>query len=126
MGESGSGKSTVVGLILRFYDPVSGRINIKMENQQSDLKNLDLFDYREKIGYVGQEPVLIGTTIRQAISYVFREEEEIISALKVAEAWDFVKSIGLDSEFGALSGGQKQRIAIARAIIKKPQILILD
>lgn len=97
-----------------------------MENQQSDLKNLDLFDYREKIGYVGQEPVLIGTTIRQAISYVFREEEEIISALKVAEAWDFVKSIGLDSEFGALSGGQKQRIAIARAIIKKPQILILD
>lgn len=61
------------------------------------MRDVNLTDYREIIGYVGQEPVLIGTTIRQAISYVPREEEDIITALKIAEAWDFVKTIGLDA-----------------------------
>lgn len=74
VGESGCGKSTLVSLILRYYDPASGAINIHMGDRKLDLKSLDLIDYREKIGYVGQEPVLIGTTIRQAISYTFREE----------------------------------------------------
>lgn len=74
VGESGSGKSTLVGLILRFYDPVSGSISVQLGDKDVNLKNLDTLDYRDKIGYVGQEPVLIGTTIRQAISYTFREE----------------------------------------------------
>lgn len=72
VGESGSGKSTLVGLMLRFYDPVSGSISLKVGDKKIDLKSLNLDDFRNSIGYVGQEPVLIGTTIRQAVSYTFR------------------------------------------------------
>ena len=69
---------------------------------------------------MGQEPVLIGKTIREALVAEEYEDEEIIKILKYAQAWNFVKDIGLDNEFAMLSGGQKQRIAIARALIKRP------
>ena len=123
VGESGSGKSTIVNMLLRFYDPISGKLTI---NNNIDYSELKLEELRENVGYVGQEPVLMGKTIREAMLSTNKTDSEIISALKNAEAYDFAKEIGIDNEFGQLSGGQKQRIAIARALLKNPQVLILD
>jgi len=122
VGESGSGKSTIVNLIMRFYDPLLGEVRV---NGQS-LKNFNLSSLKDNIGYVGQEPVLLGKTLREALIAEERSSREIMKALKAAEAWTFVNEIGLDAQYGQLSGGQKQRIAIARALLKSPQILILD
>ena len=130
VGESGCGKSTVLQLLMRFYDPIEGRITL----DGIDLRELDLVWLREQIGYVGQEPVLFATTIKENLLFGNENatDEDIDEALKKAEAYDFVYKLEDKLETyvgyggGQLSGGQKQRIAIARAILKKPKILLLD
>ncbi|KAL5577097.1 hypothetical protein UlMin_018796 [Ulmus minor] len=130
VGQSGSGKSTVISLIERFYDPDAGEVLI----DGVDLKKLQLRWIREKIGLVSQEPVLFATTIRENIAYGKENAtaEEIKRATVLANAAKFINKLpeGLDTLAGEngtqLSGGQKQRIAIARAILKNPRILLLD
>ncbi|XP_026402840.1 ABC transporter B family member 11-like [Papaver somniferum] len=130
VGQSGSGKSTVVSLIERFYDPQEGEVLIDGIN----LKEFQLLWVRGKIGLVSQEPVLFTCSIKDNIAYGKENAtlEEIRVATELANAAKFIESLpqGLDTLVGEngtqLSGGQKQRIAIARAILKNPKILLLD
>lgn len=130
VGHSGSGKSTTINLLSRFYEPDQGQILI----DGIDYRELDLRSYREQIGIVLQEPFLFHGTIAENISYGKPDAtmEEIMEAAKAANAHSFVlaKPEGYDTivgERGArLSGGEKQRISIARAILHDPKILILD
>ncbi|KAH9620345.1 hypothetical protein KSS87_015948 [Heliosperma pusillum] len=130
VGQSGSGKSTVISLIERFYDPLSGEVRIDGVN----IKEFKLKWIREKIGLVSQEPVLFGSSIRNNIAYGRdgATTEEIRLAAELANASKFIDKLpqGLDTLVGEngtqLSGGQKQRVAIARAILKNPRILLLD
>lgn len=130
VGPSGSGKSTIVALLERFYDPLSGIVEIDGMN----VKDWNVRYLRSVLGYVGQEPTLFATTIRQNIKYGNPDatDEEIESAARLANAHDFILSFpdGYDTQVGdtgsQLSGGQKQRIAIARVLIGKPRILLLD
>jgi ATP-binding cassette subfamily B protein len=130
LGATGSGKSTLVHLIPRFYDVDEGRVTL----DGADVRNLSLHELRTHVGVALQEPVLFTGTIRDNIRYGRPEasEEEVIAVAKAAQAHDFVTSFpdGYDTQVGQrgvnLSGGQKQRIAIARALLVEPEILILD
>ncbi|XP_066148570.1 multidrug resistance protein homolog 49-like [Euwallacea fornicatus] len=130
VGHSGSGKSTIVQLLQRFYDPSSGMITIDGVN----LKDVDLSYLRKNVGVVSQEPSLFATTIAENIRYgkLNASMDEIVIAAKKANAHRFICNLpyGYQTVIGErgsqLSGGQKQRVAIARALIKTPNLLILD
>jgi ATP-binding cassette subfamily B (MDR/TAP) protein 1 len=154
VGASGSGKSTVINLLLRFYDPSSGSVLL----DGNDIRNLNTRWLRAQIGYVGQEPVLFAGTVAENIAYgldvtfapelaVIEDENapiekiteakeilraRVVEAAKQSNAHDFIANLpqGYETDVGSsgasMSGGQKQRIAIARALIKKPAVLLLD
>ncbi|BAT75141.1 hypothetical protein VIGAN_01295500 [Vigna angularis var. angularis] len=130
VGHSGCGKSSVISLILRFYDPTSGKVMI----DGKDIKKLKLKSLRKHIGLVQQEPALFATSIYENILYGKEgaSEGEVIEAAKLANAHSFISALpeGYSTKVGErgvqLSGGQKQRVAIARAVLKNPEILLLD
>ena len=130
VGQSGSGKSTIANLLTRFYDVNQGSISIDDHN----IKDLDLQSLRVLMGLVTQDSILFNDTIKAniALGKLEATDDEIIEALKIANAYEFVKELpeGIYTNIGdsgnKLSGGQKQRLSIARAVLKNPPIMILD
>lgn len=126
VGPSGGGKSTIVSMIERFYDPTSGSIQL----DGIDLRELNVSHLRKSIGYVGQEPALFATTIRNNIKYGNPDatDEQVEAAARMANAHDFITSFtdGYETQVGdkgsQLSGGQKQRISIARVLVGNPRM----
>ncbi|WNM18995.1 ABC transporter ATP-binding protein [Flavobacterium capsici] len=130
VGQSGSGKSTIANLLTRFYDVNEGKISI----DGIDIKEIEMKSLRDLMGLVTQDSILFNDTIKANISLGKPDatDEEIINALKIANAYEFVKDLpeGINTNVGdsgnKLSGGQKQRLSIARAVLKNPPIMILD
>ena len=129
VGDSGAGKSSLVNLLVRFYDATSGKILINGE----DIRNYTLTSLHKKIAFVTQRIFIFQDTVAQNVAYGEEvDTQRVIDALKQAHAWEFVQKLpeGIDTyldEFGTnLSGGQRQRIALARALYKNPDVLILD
>ena len=130
VGPTGSGKSTIANLLLRYYDVESGKCSIGGIN----VKNFTLSELRKNIGLVSQDPFLFDSTVKEnlLLAAPLSTELEITEALKIAQAWDFVSRLPLAlntliGERGVrLSMGEKQRLTLARAILKSPPIVILD
>ncbi|MDT0557312.1 ABC transporter ATP-binding protein [Ichthyenterobacterium sp. W332] len=130
VGQSGSGKSTIANLVTRFYDVNDGSITI----DGIDIKDLKKQSLRQLMGLVTQDSILFNDSVRQNVLLGDKDasDEQVIEALKIANAWEFVKDLKgqLDFNIGDsgsnLSGGQKQRLSIARAVLKNPPIMILD
>ena len=130
VGQSGSGKSTIANLVTRFYDVNKGSISI----DGIDIREMTQHSLRSLLGLVTQDSILFNDTVKGNL-LVAKEgasDEELVAALKVANAWEFVNQLpkGMDTNIGdsgnKLSGGQKQRLSIARAVLKNPPIMILD
>eukprot|EP00397_Hematodinium_sp_SG-2012_P003107 GEMP01003115.1.p1 GENE.GEMP01003115.1~~GEMP01003115.1.p1 ORF type:complete len:929 (+),score=200.85 GEMP01003115.1:92-2878(+) len=130
VGKSGGGKSTLVHLLLRYYDPTGGRILY----DGKDLRTLCARDVRKSIGFVGQDTQLFAKSIRENLTYGLGDvpEEDIVYAAKLANAHEFIAEMeeGYETRCGEkgilLSGGQKQRLALARCFLRKPTVLLLD
>ncbi|MCL2537668.1 MAG: ABC transporter ATP-binding protein/permease [Coriobacteriia bacterium] len=130
IGSTGSGKSTIANLAMRLYDVSGGHILL----DGTDIRDITQHELRSRIGYIPQKAVLFTGTLAENIRFGKEDatEDEVIEALKTAQAWDFVRELpdGLDSEVAQggsnFSGGQRQRLAIARALVKKPEVFIFD
>ncbi|MBA5793212.1 ABC transporter ATP-binding protein [Flavobacterium sp. xlx-214] len=130
VGQSGSGKSTIANLLMRFYDVENGTIAIDSTN----IKDIQLFSLRNQLGLVTQDSIMFNGSIADnvRIGKLNATDDEVVDALKIANAYEFVQNLpeGINTNIGdaggKLSGGQKQRISIARAVLKNPPIMVLD